>query len=102
MRLLKWIPEAGIAIGELDEGTQVRLTAATEAEALAIVKVEQDKKSAKQAEKAAEKADQSLEKLAKKAAAVLPDVLAYLAAARFRATVAFADALQDALNRLEA
>ncbi len=105
MKILKWIPEARMAVVELADGTRQTISGNSEAEIIASMATNnsdnESKKAQKQAEKKAEKEAQAIVKLETKATKNLPDILAHLAALSFRDSCTYADQLEAALNRLE-
>lgn len=104
MTLLKWVPEAMIAVVRLEDGTPLTIPATSRDEALGVaVATDNSRKIAKaekDLEKLREKADKDLAKLAAKAAKALPDVLTHLSAATYRDSVDYHDELASALERL--
>ena len=104
MKILKIMPELGLAIGELDDGEEVRFSATNADSALAALTsanaVRAAEKAQKQAEKLAEKADKVIAKLEAKALKALPDILAHLAACTHADTVTYRAVLLAALERL--
>lgn len=104
MKVVKHIPEAQLAIIELDDGTRLTISAdslpAAESIAAATDAKVKAKKAEKDAAKAQEKADAALDKLAKKAAKAVPDILAHLNAIQFRDNAPYLPDLQAAIERL--
>lgn len=104
MKIIKHIPEAQIAVVELDDGTRLTISAdslaAAEQIALSTDEKRKLEKAEKDAAKAQEKADAALDKLAKKAAKAVPDILAHLNAIQFRDNASYLPDLQAAIERL--
>lgn len=104
MKIIKHIPEAHLAVAELDDGTRLTISADSLATAEKIARATDEKrklkKAEKEAEKDAEKADKELAKLAKKAEKAVPAVLAHLAAIRHRDSAAYLPDLLAAAERL--
>ena len=104
MKIIKHIPEAQLAVAELDDGTRLTISAdslaAAEQIALSTDAKMKAKKAEKDAAKAQEKADAALDKLAKKAAKAVPDILAHLNAIRHRDSAEYLPDLQAAIERL--
>ena len=108
MKIIKHIPEAQLAVAELDDGTRLTISADSLAAAEQIArstdekrKLEKaEKKAEKEAEKEADKADKELAKLAKEAEKAVPAVLAHLAAIRHRDSAAYLPDLLAAVERL--
>ena len=104
MKIIKHIPEAQIAVAELDDGTRLTISADSLATAEKIARATDEKRKAekaeKEAEKEADKADKELAKLAKEAEKAVPAVLAHLAAIRHRDSAAYLPDLLAAAERL--
>lgn len=104
MKVVKHIPEAQLAIIELDDGTRLTISADSLAAAEQIATATDEKrkleKAQKDAEKEADKADKELAKLAEKAEKAVPAVLAHLAAIRHRDNASYLPDLQAAIERL--
>lgn len=104
MKLMKVMPELGLAIGQLDDGEEVRFAATNADSALATLTsanaVRAAEKAQKQAEKEEEKADKAIAKLESKALKALPDILAHLAACDHAESVTYRAVLMAALERL--
>lgn len=104
MKVLKYIPEAGVGVVLLDDGTQLTISGKDEASVLQIATATDSKKKLekadKEAAKQAEKADKELDKLAKKADKALPDILAHLRAMTYSASVTYYDELKSAIEGL--
>lgn len=104
MKIIKHIPEAHLAVAELDDGTRLTISADSLAAAEKIARATDEKrklkKAEKEAEKDAEKADKELAKLAKEAEKAVPAVLAHLAAIRHRDSAAYLPDLLAAAERL--
>ena len=104
MKIIKHIPEAQLAVAELDDGTRLTISADSLAAAEQIARYTDEKrkleKAEKEAEKDAEKADKELVKLAEKAEKAVPAVLAHLAAIRHRDSAAYLPDLLAAAERL--
>lgn len=104
MKIIKHIPEAQLAILELDDGTRLTISADSLPAAKSIAAATDAKVKAEKAEKdaakAKEKADAALDKLAKKAAKAVPDILAHLNAIQFRDNASYLPDLQAAIERL--
>ena len=104
MKIIKHIPEAHLAVAELDDGTRLTISADSLATAEKIARATDEKhklkKAEKKAEKEAEKADKELAKLAKEAEKAVPAVLAHLAAIRHRDSAAYLPDLLAAAERL--
>lgn len=104
MKIIKHIPEAQIAVAELDDGTRLTISADSLAAAEQIARSTDEKRKAekaeKKAEKEADKADKELAKLAKEAEKAVPAVLAHLAAIRHRDSASYLPDLKSAVERL--
>lgn len=112
MKLLKFIPQGNIAVGELDDKTQVRISAKTEQEALAALTEYQARVDAaaaeqaaidaqKKAEKEAEKESATLKQLQTKAEKSWPDVEAYLNAVKYATNCVLYDQIVKALKKMD-
>lgn len=104
MKVLKYIPEAGVAVVLLDDGTQLTVTGKDLKHVEQIATKADTKKKADKAEneaaKAQEKADKEMDKLAKKADKALPDILAHLRAVKYAASVPYYEELKKAIEGL--
>ena len=100
MKIIKHIPEAQLAVAELDDGTSLTISADSLAAAEQIARSTDEKRKLEKAEKEADKADKELAKLAKEAEKAVPAVLAHLAAIRHRDSAAYLPDLLAAVERL--
>lgn len=104
MKIIKHIPEAQLAVAELDDGTRLTISADSLAAAEQIARSTDEKrkleKAEKDAAKAAEKAKAAIDKLAKHAEKAVPDILAHLNAIQFRDNASYLPDLQAAIERL--
>lgn len=104
MKIIKHIPEAQLAVAELEDGTRLTISADSLAAAEQIARSTDEKikleKAEKDAAKAAEKANKAIDKLAKDAKKAVPDILAHLNAIQFRNNASYLPDLQAAIERL--